>query len=149
MKIIKRIVIVFAVMFICFKVISYCFYPEREIKNFVNKNYLELEEIANDYLVNKISVKEYKGVEIEGVFKGDTDIVQFYYSGFGIAPASTYYGFYYSPNDIVVMHCNSQDTACKLVNTKDNEYEWSCDESDNGGRILKIRDYWYYYEAWY
>ncbi|MBR3841269.1 MAG: hypothetical protein IKM20_09050, partial [Erysipelotrichales bacterium] len=96
MKIIKRIIIVFVVMFICFKVISYCFYPEIEIRNFVNHNYIELEEIAYDYLVNKISVKEYKGVEIEGIFKGDTDIVQFYYSGFGIAPASTYYGFYYS-----------------------------------------------------
>lgn len=119
--------------------------PQRRIKNFVSKNYLELGNIADQYLNGEISTKTYKGIKIEQVFTGTNNIVQFYYSGSGLAPASVYYGFYYSPNDIPVAYQNMEYT---LSGISANEWEWS-GEGDNGGRTVRIMVNWYYYEAWF
>lgn len=120
--------------------------PERNIRSFVKANEAELVEIAEQYLDYEQGLdKYYKKVEIDGVFEGEYPIVQFYYSGFGIAPLGTYYGFYYSPDDAVTTYCN-EDYPVKMC--ADGEWEWS-GVGDNSGVTKKIQDNWYYYEAWF
>jgi len=63
----------------------------------------------------------------------------------GIASASKYYGFYYSPDDVPAAYQNANNILAAVSN---NEGEWS-DGTDNGGRTIKILKDWYYYEAWF
>ena len=94
---------------------------------------------------NDTSIKTFKNVEVDGLFKGEHDIVQFFYSGFGIAPATKYYGFYYSEDDEPAAFQNINIT---LVEKGKNEWEWS-DGTDNGGITIRIKENWFYYEAWF
>lgn len=73
--------------------VRYIFNPERRIKNFVNQNSKELAAIAEAYLNSDTTTKIYKGIKVEQVFRGNHDIVQFYYGGFGIVPASSIMAF--------------------------------------------------------
>lgn len=141
----NKIVIVATLIFLTICVVKFISNPEQRIKNFINQNNEELETIAKSYLNSDITIKSYKGVEVEQVFKGKNDIVQFYYGGVGIVPASKYYGFYYSPDDEPVAY---QNVNCKLTSISDDEWEWS-DGTDNGGRTKRIMKNWYYYEAWF
>lgn len=84
-------------------VVKYISNPERQIKNFINQNNQnnkELATIAEAYLSSDTAAKTYKSVEVKQVFRGKHDTVQFYYGGAGVVPASKYYGFYYSPDDV-------------------------------------------------
>lgn len=122
------------------------FTPYRSIERYVNQNKTNLTFSSEFYLeegtVNKANNDT---VDVDGIF-GDTNrIVQFHYSGFGIAPSSTYYGFYYSPSDVPVPYCNED---YELTMDVDGGWTWNGD-GDNGGKIKKISDNWYYYEAWF
>lgn len=119
--------------------------PERRITNFVEANYAELQEIADAHLAFDTSVDTYQDVEVDGVFDGEHEIVQFFSEGEGIAPASKYYGFYYSPDDEPAIFQNGRG---ELSPTAEDEWEWT-DGTDNGGKTVRIRECWYYYEAWF
>lgn len=120
---------------------------ERDIREFVQANQAELVNIAENYLSGNTSQVEYKGVSIEGVYEnqqtGETPIVQFYFSGFGIVPSSTYYGFYYSAADTPASY---QNCGYELFSVTDGEWEWS-DDTGNGGITKRICDCWFYYSA--
>ena len=143
----KRNKIIVAVLLVILAIyaIKFISNPERRIKNFVNQNSEELVTVAEAYLNSDTTTKTYKGVEVEQVFRGDNDIVQFYYGGVGIVPASKYYGFYYSPDDVPTAY---QNTKYSLSAVSDDEWEWS-DGTDNGGRTKRIMKNWFYYEAWF
>ncbi|MEA4814297.1 MAG: hypothetical protein VB112_05285 [Oscillospiraceae bacterium] len=143
----KRNKIIVAVLLVILAIyaIKFISNPERRIKNFVNQNSEELVTVAEAYLNSDTRTKTYKGVEVEQVFRGDNDIVQFYYCGVGIVPASKYYGFYYSPDDVPTAY---QNTNYSLSAVSDDEWEWS-DGTDNGGRTKRIMKNWFYYEAWF
>ena len=66
--------------------------------------------------------------------------------GVGIAPASKYYGFYYSPDDVPVAYQNVNDN---LTHVSDDEWKWSDNGTDNGDRTIRIIENWFYYEAWF
>lgn len=141
----NKIVIVATLILLTICVVNFISNPENRIKNFIKQNNEELVIIAKSYLNSDMTIKSYKGVEVEQVFNGKNDIVQFYYSGVGISPASKYYGFYYSPDDKPVAY---QNVKFKLTSISDDEWEWS-DGTDNGGRTKRIMKNWYYYEAWF
>jgi hypothetical protein len=141
----NKIIIVAMLIFLTICTVRFISSPEYKIKNFVNQNSEELATIAESYLNSDVTIKTYKGIEVEQVFKGENDIVQFYYSGVGIVPATKYYGFYYSPDDVPVAY---QNVKCKLSSVSDNEWKWS-DGTDNGGRTKKLMKNWFYYEAWF
>jgi len=141
----NRIIVIAAIIILAVYAIKYISNPERRIRNFIDQNRKELVTIADAYLNSDTTTKKYKGVKVEQVFSGNHDIVQFYYCGVGIVPASTYYGFYYSPDDVPAAY---QNTNSILTAVSDNEWEWS-DGTDNGGRTIKILKDWYYYEAWF
>lgn len=140
-------IIISAVLIIlAFCTVNYISNPKRQIKNFINENSKELVTIAESYLDSDTSIKTYKGVEVEQVFSRNNDIVQFYYGGKGIAPASKCYGFYYSPDDVPAAYQNSN---YNLTDVSDDEWKWLENGTDNGGRTIRIREKWFYYEAWF
>lgn len=123
---------------------------QRKIFRFVTNNISELEEIAAACLYGDDSIKEYRGVRVEGLYEGEHSIVEFYYNGFGIAPSSTYYGFYYSPDDVPVATAFFMNyEGYKLTDEKSGEWVWEEAGGDNGCQVVKIRDNWYYYKAWF
>lgn len=143
----KRSKTIIAVVLIALAIfgIKHSFNPEYRINNFINQNSEELVTIAEAYLNSDTTTKTYKGVEVEPVYRGTHDIIQFYYGGFGLAPSTTYYGFYYSPDDVPTPY---QNVNCNLTALSDVEWEWS-DGTDNGGRTKKVMKNWFYYEAWF
>ena len=83
---------------------------EKRIQKFVLRNEEELTEFTKNYLAveqreRRHMFEEWKeengySVQLTGLFP--EDVVAFYMGGFGLAPSSVYYGFYYSPEDIPV-----------------------------------------------
>lgn len=123
---------------------------QRKISRFVMKNISELEEIALTCLNGDHSIKEYRGVKVNGVYEGEQSIVDFYYGGFGIAPSSVYYGFYYSPDDVPVETAFFMNySGYQMTDEKTDEWVWEEVNGDNGCQVIKIIDYWYYYKAWF
>lgn len=149
MKKIKRSVWGLAgVLFALGIVLSAAFFSrneEKQITDFVIQHQEELESIVGSCLNGGSTVTTYKGVEVEGLYSGVHPIVQFYYSGSGLVPSTTYYGFYYSEDDVPVVYQN-----CKydLVSHSDNEWKWT-DGTDNGGVTKRITDHWFYYAVWF
>lgn len=108
-------------------------------------NQAALEEIAADCLRGSQTAARYKSVEIEGVFPGEHRIVQFFSGGFGLAPASTYCGFYYSEDGVPAAY---QNVDVPLTPAGEGEWRWS-DGTDNGGMTRRITEHWFSYRAWF
>lgn len=115
------------------------------IERFVAANQAALEEIAADCLRGSQTAARYKSVEIEGVFPGEHRIVQFFSGGFGLAPASTYCGFYYSEDGVPAAY---QNVDVPLTPAGEGEWRWS-DGTDNGGMTRRITEHWFSYRAWF
>ena len=115
------------------------------IERFVAANQAALEEIAADCLRGSQTAARYKGVEIEGVFPGEHRIVQFFSGGFGLAPASTYCGFYYSEDGVPAAY---QNVDVPLTPAGEDAWRWS-DGTDNGGMTRRITEHWFSYRAWF
>lgn len=118
---------------------------ERGIVNFVKSNQVELEEISNDCLNGLQTSGTYKGITVEGVYSGEHRIVQFCSGSAGLVPSSTYFGFYYSEDDVPAAF---QNVDMELTPIASNEWEWS-DGTDNGGLTKRITAHWFYYKAWF
>ena len=84
-------------------------------------------------------------IDVMGIYGGEYKIVQFYYSGKGIAPASVYYGFYYSPQN--------KPITIMAVSGEKEEFENGYRIQDPGNEdwyyTEKITDNFYFYEAHY
>lgn len=155
-KIITAIVIVITVILV--GAFRYHFDYERRIASFVIKNEPELTALAEDYLEKTGQRKiTYRGIKIGGVFPAG-EVVPFAVGGIGIAPAASYYGFYYSPEDIPVS--NGEGELKKVEGQQsgilsglvpgDQKECWSWQGyGDNGGEIVKIKEHWYYYKCWF
>lgn len=139
-NIIKLLVIV-AVLVIA----KLIFNPYARISRYVERNQGNLRQSCEFYIENGVIDDSYSGIKIDGIFGDANKIVQFYFSGKGLVPSSTYYGFYYSPTDVPVPYVNAE---FELTKEGDNKWNWD-GEGDNGGIIRKICDNWYYYEAWF
>lgn len=138
-----KLTIIGIVIILLVSIVNYFAKPERRIERFVLKYEGELQQIADAHLNGDLSIKEFKGAEVEQVFPGEHPMLQFSACGFGIAPASVYYGFYYSPNDVPLTYQNAEE---ELMKEADDKWQWK-GEGDNGGVTYKIKDKWYYYKA--
>ena len=141
----KKICILFLAAIFSVIILKTLSNPYAKIAKYVNQNEGNLRASCEGYLeqeyVNNVDTE----IKVEGIYGGEHTIVQFFYSGKGIVPASVYYGFYYSPDDVPVPYCNGNE---ELKQVSEDEWTWE-GIGDNGGRIRKIRDNWYYYEAWF
>ena len=141
----RRICILLLVAILGMFAFKIAFDPYAKISRYVNHNEGNLRASCEFYLEqNHVNWADTE-IDVMGIYGGEHKIVQFFYSGKGIAPAGIYYGFYYSPDDIPVPYCNGNEELTMV-----SEVEWTWENvGDNGGRIRKIQDNWYYYEAWF
>lgn len=109
------------------------------ITGYVKSHAEELEQIAQDagYAEQKMGTIRIKKCV------NRPDLVEFDCWGWGLAPSSTYTGFYYSENDEPIPF---QGVMQELVADGDG-WSWQEPKSDNHGYTEKIMDKWYYYEA--
>lgn len=82
---------------------------------------------------------------MEGVFPGKTPIVQFSTGGWGLAPSSTYWGFYYSESGLPAAY---QNVDMELIPVSEDEWCWN-DGTDNGGVTRRVDEHWFSYQAWF
>ena len=115
------------------------------IRRFVISHRTELEELAASCLSGDEIPEQYKGVRVEGVFPGETPIVQFSTVGWGMVPSAAYWGFYYSESGQPAAY---QNVDIALVPVSDGEWTWT-DGTDNGGVTRRIDGHWFSYKAWF
>lgn len=130
---------------------------ERRMAHFVTQNEPKLTALAEDYL-EKTGQREitYRGAKIGGVFPAG-EVVPFDVGGIGIVPSASYYGFYYSPEDIPVSNgegelekVEEQEGFLPGLVPKNQKERWVWQGyGDNGGEIVKIKEHWYYYKCWF
>lgn len=72
-------------------------------------------------------------------------MVEFATGGFGLAPSSTYNGFYYSADNShkAFAAANPDTTTLKI----DGDYATWTDGTDNHGSSVRITDNWFWYKA--
>lgn len=120
-----------------------------DISKYVNENYEELEHIAIEYMNgNEVEKPQYvRNISVhspdELYVHSNNTIVEFDQGGSGLVSSSTYYGFYYSENDIPA---SFQNSSKELTEYEKNKWSWK-GVGDNHGSTIKIRDNWYYFEA--
>jgi len=83
------------------------------------------------------------GYESVNTWEGEHSMTEFLIGSFGFGSGSTYYGCYYSPDDVPLAFHN---TDVELTQDGHEYWEWQAD-GDNHGSTSKIMDYWYYFEA--
>ena len=109
--------------------------PEHMARRFVEKNSTDFSEIVNSELTIPVI---YNGKEVD-VWNGEHPMYEFTLSVWG----DTYYGCYYSPDDVPL---SFQNCNIALIGDGKGGWTWSA-EGDNHGRTKKIFDKWYYFEA--
>ena len=120
---------------------------KQQIFQFVYENKDELTAIAEGQLAGTNQDKNFGKAEIDGVFEGEQPIVQFYWSGMGIAPSSREFGFYYAPYDEPVKFQNEQYGGI-LYSEENGEWRFS-DGGGNSGKMIRILPHWFYYDILY
>lgn len=75
-------------------------------------------------------------------WEGEHTMTEFLISASGFGSETSYYGCYYSPDDVPMAFQNLQT---ELITTQDG-WIWQ-GEGDNAGFTSKIMDHWYYFEA--
>ncbi len=121
-------------------------FPESQIRLQVVMNMGELDLIGRSYFEN-LTAEELDAIadiEDDGqVYPGDHHIVQFSAEPIGFTKSGTFYGYYYSPDDMPVPF-NNLDT--ELVEISENVWEWDI-FGTNYGKTVKITEGWYYFDA--
>ncbi|MBE5880372.1 MAG: hypothetical protein E7288_10435 [Lachnospiraceae bacterium] len=138
--VIKILIVVGAILFL-----KWYSNPERRIFAMVERNLEKYEIAAQQMLSGEIAASgvEAPGVRDVDVIMGEHIVVDFFVTGYGLAPSGGYYGFYYSPEDLPMMY---MDEMAKLTEYEPDAWTWQ-GVGDNDGVIKKIADCWYYYEA--
>ena len=75
----------------------------------------------------------------------EDQMVEFHTGGFGLAPSSTYKGFYYSADNVHKMF-SVADKSLTTMDIEGNHATWT-DGTDNHGTSMRISDNWFWYEA--
>ena len=109
--------------------------PEHEAIRFVEKNSADFSEIVESELTIPTI---FNGQEVD-VWNGEHPMYEFTLSVWG----DTYYGCYYSPDDVPL---SFQNCNIALIGDRNGGWTWSA-EGDNHGITRKIADKWYYFEA--
>ncbi len=86
-----------------------------------------------------------RGLHIDSCvyWPGEHTMVEYWFNGKGYVHNSTYYGCYYSYDDVPLAF---QNISVPLVSDGEDQWIWRA-EGDNHGMTRKIQDHWYYFEA--
>ena len=111
---------------------------------------ISLVQDHHDFLLRCITdddpdrAKEVAGVQSVRIKKNE--YVEFYCGGSGLVPSSSYYGFYYSPDDIPLA---VDVTLTDNLGPRGNGFGWEEPGGDNRYYTERIMENWYYYESHY
>jgi len=83
------------------------------------------------------------GIQKYDVWPGDHDMMEFHLFASGFGSQTSYYGCYYSFDDVPLPYCYA---ITGLVQEDENFWTW-VGEGDNHGATRKLSDHWYYFEA--
>jgi len=75
----------------------------------------------------------------------EDQMVEFHTGGFGLAPSSTYKGFYYSADNVHKVF-SVADKSLATMDVDGDHAAWT-DGTDNHGTSIRIIDNWFWYEA--
>ena len=75
----------------------------------------------------------------------EDQMVEFHTGGFGLAPSSTYKGFYYSADNVHKVF-SVADKSLATMDVDGDHATWT-DGTDNHGTSIRIIDNWFWYEA--
>jgi len=117
---------------------------KKEIYELVNENYaIILEDVKENDFTDTRKIKGIKEVY------SDTDVIDVYCGGTGIGSATSYYGFYYSVDDLPKdAWCGSKfGRALDELIPDGKGFAIKNSNDDNYYYTEKIRDNFYYYEA--
>lgn len=147
-KVIRKIVVIFlifiTVLYLTTNIIPHIrsYRNKNSISNIVRNNLGLLNNSIKDNSYNDaLEIEGIKDIHFFETHEGST-YIDYFYSGFGIAPSGVYYGFYYHSIDEPIGYQGVND---KL--TKDEQgWAWQEPHGDNWYYTEKIEDHWYYYE---
>ena len=139
----KRLLIVLCVILLIVFILCFLFYTEL-VRSYVMARHDHLESYAQS-LLSKPKQDSY-GLWTVRPYP-DKDMVEFYTGGAGLAPNSTYEGFYYSAADVHIPH---QGVDSKMEVYGDTaHWQDSSKSSDNWGTSTRILPHWFWFEAHY
>ena len=113
--------------------------PKLRATVFVKIYHTQIEASLVAYMGVPASDAVVLGYQSVNSWEGDHPMTEFILMSYG----STYYGCYYSPDDVPLAF---QNTAAALAQTGTDRWEWRA-EGDNHGATVKILPCWYYFEA--
>ncbi len=117
---------------------------KKEIFELVNENYsIIIEDVGENDFTDTEKIKGVKEVY------SDTDVIDVYCGGSGIGSATSYYGFYYSPDGLprdAWCGSNFGRTPDELI-PEGKGFAIKNSNDDNYYYTEKIKDNFYYYEA--
>jgi len=141
----KTVLICFAGLLVLISV--FVFVYNKDVKptviNYVLRNSEELVQYAESVIENNSynSTAEYNGWDVS--YWAESNMVEFLVKGSGFGSATTYEGFYYSPNDKPI---GFQGTDVDF--TKENTgWRWKDGNGDNWNYTEKIIDRWYWFKV--
>ena len=139
-----------------FAIIMILFLMMTSSDNLSKQQIFTLVQGNHEYLQECVDAKDYERAEtISGIksvrsssWPEDGFYVEFFCGGAGIVPASSYYGFYYSPGDIPLA---VDATQTKNLRPDGNGFgwqeKWERSDGDNSYYTERIMECWYYYES--
>lgn len=139
----KRLLIFLCVIILLLFILCFVCYTEL-VQAYVKNRHEHLETYAQSLLSQQQS-------DTYGLWNvhsyPEEGMVEFYTGGSGLAPSSTYEGFYYSADDTHIPH---QGNNSKLEIRGDTA-QWmdSAENSDNWGTSTRILPHWFWFEAHY
>ncbi len=139
----KRIVLLCLLIMTCI-VLSSCadnLISKKQIFTLVEQNYKFLQQCIDESDPDRaLTVKGIKDNRVNE----EEEYVRFDCGATGIVPASSYYGFYYSPADIPLA---VDVTVTDNLTPQNNGWGWKEPDGDNIYYTERIMDCWYYYES--
>ena len=137
----KKIILLITVLLsICF-VVYFQNTPEKRTVRYFNNHKTALEEDAKKTIeyghpVNMLNITA-------DYWRGEHSIVEYTVISKGIVSASTYYGFFYSADDVPV---SFQNSGCAMNPVSDSKWTWKSN-GDNHGLVRRLAPHWFFFEA--
>ena len=137
----KKTIVICAIIFV---IILVLLFQDNFIRAYVSLCHETLESYAMQMLESSEKATDSYGVWKTSCYPED-GMVEFHTEGFGLAPNSTYKGFYYSADDVHKLFSAAYEDITSVEINGDNA-SWS-DGTDNHGISIRIMKNWFWFEA--
>ena len=133
-----------AICLIAFIFILELVFRDHLIRAYVSLFHSQLEVYATQMLAGSEKTSDRYGVWKTSSYPEDS-MVEFHTGGWGIAPASTYKGFYYSADNTHKLFSAAYEDTTSME-TDGDRASWT-DGTDNHGFSVRIARNWFWFEA--